>query len=479
MRVVKILKETLRGNKWFILFVTVIAPFMATLDASVTNIALPVMAHKLHVDSGAISWVSNSYFVTLIVDILFFGKLGDLKGRTKVFQFGVLILTIGSILCSISPTFTILIAARVIQALGAGAAMANSQGIIASVFPKNERGKALGINGAFVALGIITGPSLGGFIVSTFGWTYMFWINIPIGIFICIAGLFVFPHESTSNGRIDVLGTLLFAVSMFLLFYALQECQKLGFFSHIILACLVIAIVCFAAFIILQKRIAEPLLDLSIFHNKWFSVSIFCSYTSYFAIACFSFVLPFYLEDVHGMSAGTAGLYMAIYPLLLALISPLSGALSDKIGSKILTLIGLLLTCAGLVFVAYLTREYSLGIISFIIAVMGIGNGAFQSPNNSIVMSTVSSDKMGIAGSVNALVRYIGQAMGIAISNVLLYGGMSIKLGKHITNFTVKNAVGVNAFLFGMKFACIVGSAICLTGVVLTVSRLGDGHLKN
>lgn len=208
--------------------------------------------------------------------------------------------------------------------------------------------------------------------------------------------------------------------------------------AYFICYCARSVIACFIVFIVLQNSVAEPLLDLSIFHNKRFSVSIFCAYTSYFAIACFCFVVPFYLEDVRGMNVATAGLYMVIYPLVLVFISPLSGALSDKIGAKSLTLIGLFLTAICLIFVAYLTKDYSLSFVLFIIATMGIGNGAFQSPNNSIVMSNVSPDKMGIGGSVNALVRYVGQAMGIAISNVLLYGVMSVKLGKRVTNFVAK-----------------------------------------
>lgn len=201
------------------------------------------MARSLHVDSGTIAWVANAYTVTLTATILFFGRLGDLKGQTRVFEFGTLIFTIGSILCSLSSTFPILIGARIFQALGASATMANSQGIIVRTFPANERGKALGINGAFVALGLVVGPSVGGFIISCAGWPYMFWINIPFGIFIMIAGMAAFQKEKGKEGRLDLFGTVLFAATMDSFFYALQEGQIKGFSNPVILICFAVAVV--------------------------------------------------------------------------------------------------------------------------------------------------------------------------------------------------------------------------------------------
>ena len=464
-----------RKNKWFILIITVLAPFMATLDASVVNIAQPVMARCLHVDSGTIAWVANAYTVTLTATILFFGRLGDLKGQTRVFEFGTLIFTIGSILCSLSSTFPILIGARIFQALGASATMANSQGIIVRTFPANERGKALGINGAFVALGLVVGPSVGGFIISCAGWPYMFWINIPFGIFIMIAGMAAFQKEKGKEGRLDLFGTVLFAATMASFFYALQEGQIKGFSNPVILVCFAVAVVCFVIFLIRQRRTEQPLLDLKIFQNRQFSVSILCAFISFAAIGCFTLIAPFYLEDARSLSPAMAGLYMTSYSLMFIIISVLSGTLSDKVGAEGLTVIGLILLGVGAVLTSVLKVDTPFAAIALSFALMGIGNGFFQSPNNRLVMSSVPKDKYGIGGSVNGLMRYIGQAAGIAVSNVLLYGGMSAKLNRHITNYIPGHT---DAFLFGMKLSCTVAAAICFIGGIITVIRLYSARRK-
>jgi EmrB/QacA subfamily drug resistance transporter len=463
-------------NKWAILFVTVMLPFMATLDTNIVNVALPIMADKLQVTSSMIAWVASAYLIVLTSGILFFGRLGDLKGHTKVFRYGILVFTFGSFLCSLSPTFEILIFARIVQSLGAAATMANNQGIISSAFPKNERGRALGINGAFVALGTLAGPSLGGFIISMAGWEYMFWINVPIGIIVFVAGFWIFPkEEETADGSLDFLGAVLFAFSMIPFFVALQQGQAVGFTSPFILSCFALAIVSFLLFLFVQKKSKDPLLKLDIFKNRWFSISIFCSFTSYMAISCYNIVLPFYLQDVLRMVPAVAGLYMTIYPLLIVLVSPASGYLSDKIGSEILTLLGLVLTSAGLLLMSTLTEQVSLVVMGLFIIIMAIGNGLFQSPNNSLVMSSVAQDKLGIGGSVNALVRSIGQTAGIAVSTSLLYGGMSMKIGRHVTDYVPGRN---DAFLFGMRFSYLAAAAICMLGVIITAVRLHDRRAK-
>lgn len=463
------MQKKLYNNKWLILCITALSPFMATLDASVVNIALPVMAKNLKVDSSAVSWIINAYLITLVSTILAMGKWGDLRGQTKVFQFGVIFFTIGSICCSLSPNFTCLIISRVIQAFGAGATMANSQGIIAKTFPIEERGKALGINGAFVALGILAGPSIGGFIISVAGWPYMFWVNVPIGILTFISGILIFPKEKTKSGKLNIKSVLIFALAMVSFFYGLQESQRMGFTNPIILVCFLIAIILTAYFIKTQKNIATPLLDIRIFNNKWYTVSIICAFTSFIGIACFSLIMPFYLQDIRNMSPAVAGLYMTIYPLILVFLSPLSGSLANRVGAEKLTLVGLTLTVIGLIAMISLNITTPLKFVVIFIIILGLGNGMFQSPNNFLVFNTLDKNQYGVGGSVNALVRTVGQAMGTALSTMLLYAGMSLKLGKHTTDFIQGQD---HAFIFGMRIAWITVAAICAIGVYSTAKRL-------
>ncbi|MGH4121206.1 MFS transporter [Clostridium sp.] len=458
------------NSRWVILFIVVMVTFMATLDSSIVNVALPVMANSLNVTSGGIQLVVTSYLIIISATILIFGRLGDMAGKTKVFKFGLALFTLGSLFCGITNSFSSLILARVIQAIGASAVMANSQGIITETFPANERGRALGITGTFVALGALVGPALGGFIVDSISWKYIFLINIPIGILTFFYAFKLLPkgHKKV-KGKMDGVGALLFMFAVVPLFAALGKGQEVGFTQPIILLGFLIAIISFIAFIMVEKRIENPLLQLQIFENKLFSLSIFCGFISFLAIFCSIIIQPFYLQNVMKFSPGFTGLILMIYPLILSVVSPVSGHLSDKIGSEILTFIGLMFTSFGLLLMSTLNEQSSVMSMVFFIGAMSIGNGLFQSPNNSLIMSTVPRDKLGVAGSINGLVRNLGMVCGIALSTTLLYNRMSYKIGHHVTDYVVGRS---DAFVYGMKTVYITAAAICMIGAILTFLRL-------
>ncbi len=466
-----------KKNKWVILFTVLMVTFMATLDGSIVNVALPVMTNALNVTSASIQLVVTSYLIIISATILLFGRLGDMIGKSKVFMFGIGLFTLGSLLCGITSTFSILVLSRVIQAIGAAGTMANSQGIITEVFPPNERGRALGINGTFVALGSLLGPAVGGFILDVGKWEYIFLINVPIGIITLFFGFELLPKTNkTIKEKLDGFGAILFVFAIVPLFVALGKGQEIGFTHPMILTSFAVSIIAFIIFIMVERRQENPLLQLEIFKNKLFSLSIFCAFLSFIAIFCSNIIQPFYLQEAMGFSPSTAGLVLMTYPLVISVIAPVSGYLSDKFGSEILTLIGLSLTSLGLFLMSSLT-DYS-SIISMVVftAVMALGNGLFQAPNNSLVMSTVPRDKLGIAGSVNALTRNLGMICGIALSTIILYNRMSYKIGYHVTDFVVgRNDV----FIYGMRIVYITAAVICLVGVVLTSSRLLSKKTKS
>lgn len=463
-------------NRWVILFIVVMVTFMSTLDSSIVNVALPVMAKALNVTSAGIQLVVTSYLIIISATILVFGRLGDIVGKTKVFKFGIALFTLGSLLCGITSSLEILILARVIQAIGAAACMANSQGIITEVFPSNERGRALGITGTFVALGSLIGPPLGGFIVGASSWEYIFLINVPIGIIILFYGFKILPKgHKKAKGKLDGLGAVLFMFAIVPLFVALGQGQQVGFTQPIILSGFLIAIIAFIAFIMVEKKRENPLLQLQIFENKLFSLSIFCAFISFVAIFCSNIIQPFYLQDVMKFSPAFTGLILMTYPLILSVVAPISGHLSDKIGSEILTFIGLLVTSLGLLLMSTLNEHSSIISMVLFIAAMSIGNGLFQSPNTSLIMSTVPRDKLGIAGSINALVRNLGMVCGIALSTTLLYNGMSYKIGYHVTDYVAGRN---DAFIYGMKIVYITAAIICMVGATLTFLRLFRSKAK-
>ncbi len=217
-------------NRGLILAIVVLLPFMGTLDSTIINVALPAMVKIFEVNMTSIQLIVISYLVTIVSTILFFGRLGDIKGKSKIFNLGLLVFTIGSLLCGLSKSFSSLVFFRIIQALGASAAMANNQGIITQVFPANERGKALGINATFLALGTMLGPALGGFIISYLSWHYIFFINIPIGIIAVIMGFKILPKKiEDKKEKIDFLGAGIFGASVICLFCSLLVGQRVGY----------------------------------------------------------------------------------------------------------------------------------------------------------------------------------------------------------------------------------------------------------
>ena len=464
------LPDVPNDRRWLILILITIMTFMDTLDSSIVNVALPTMSKNLGVNSGTIAWVVTIYLIIISASILIFGRLGDIFGQTRIFNLGIVLFTAGSALCGISHSLTFLLLGRCVQAIGASATMANSQGIITRVFPGNERGRALGFIGSAVALGSLAGPALGGLIVSVTSWDYIFWINIPIGVVCFILCMKYLPAQAKrKNESMDLLGAALIILFIVPLFFAINQSQVWGLTDPRILAGIAVAVVSLIFFIIAEKRSSMPLLDLSIFQNTWFTISIICGFLSFVVLFTSNIVHPFYLQDVREFSPGTAGLLMTVSPLIMGFTAPIAGHLSDRIGSEILTLIGLSITAVGMLLMATMNQTTSVLLICVFVGIVSIGNANFQSPNTSLIMSSVSRDKLGIGGSVNALARNLGMITGISLSTTLLYGSMSRQLGQRVTGYVA----GQNeSFLYGMRIVYLVATGICLICVAITAMRL-------
>lgn len=463
-------------NRGLILFNIVLLTFMACLDSSIVNVALPVMADYFKVGMNSIAIIVSSYLIAISATILIFGRLGDIKGTVRVFKIGIIIFTLGSLMCAIANSLYLIVLARVIQAIGAAGFMATNQGIITRVFPAGERGKALGITGSFVALGTLVGPPLGGFIVDAAAWQYIFLINIPIGIFAFILGLKILPRDEESiKARLDIKGALLFLVFIVALFAAILSGEQIGFSEPPVLIGFGLAIAAFIIFIKVELAEDSPLLQLNIFRNQLFSLSILCGFLLFVAMNCSNILLPFYLQDVIKMSPSVSGLYLMTYPLVLFIVAPISGHLSDKIGSELLTLIGLVIFSSAFFMMATLDQQLEPVKLVVIIAIMALGNGMFQSPNNSLIMSSVPRDRVGIAGSINALVRNLGLVVGISVSTLILYGVMSSQLGYKVTTFVEGKEA---EFAFAMRVTYISAGLISLIGAILTALRLFQKRYK-
>lgn len=461
-------------NKWSILFTVLVMTFMVTLDGSIVNVALPVLEKELHAGMGDVEWISSIYLIVTCASILIFGRLGDMLGKVRVFQFGVALFTAGSLLCSISGTLPLLIAARAVQGLGGAAALANNQGIITETFPPQERGKALGLVSTFVALGSMAGPTLGGFILTVLPWTYIFLINIPVGIVSFIIGLKTLPRRKPAHpGKLDAKGAVLMAFSIILLFGSVTMLQNGA--SIPVIAALIVGAVLFLVFVLVERRAKEPLVPMGIFRNKMFSINLFTMLTAFIAIGASNIILPFYLQDARKFEPGLAGLLMTVIPLVTAVIGPVSGALSDRIGCELPTMIGLFLSTSGLLLLAALTIGTPIFILVLFMAVLALGSALFQSPNNSLVMGSVGREELGFVGSLAGLVRNLGMSIGITAGTTLLYNRMSAKAGYHVTSYVAGRD---DIFLYGLRWVYIMLAVVVLIGAVLTVIRFAGARKK-
>lgn len=460
--------DTYQNKKGIVLFVVVAMTFMATLDSSIVNATLPVMSKKLSVPLSSIEWVIASYVIIICATLLFFGRLGDIIGKTKVFQYGSVLFTLGSLLCGGANSFILLIISRFIQGIGASAYMANNQGIITEIFPKEGRGKALGILATAAALGTMIGPPAGGIIVSYLSWNFIFLINVPIGIIVFIMGVKYLPKTKKTRQKLDISGAILQFWGTSLFFGSFILAQRIGFENIGIIGALIVSIILIVVFIYIETRSNQPLIALKIFKNKLFSVSLICAFISFACIAASTILLPFYFQDTLKLSPSTTGFLLMVSPIIIAIFSPICGTLSDKIGSEILSLIGLLFMSIAFFLLSFLTEDSDKLEVIIFMTVMTLGQSLFQPSNNSLIMSNCPREQLGIAGSINSLVRNLGQIVGITLSTTLLYTFMSQKLHYHVLGYVFGKDY---AFIYGMKNDYIILSIICSIGIFLTLAR--------
>ncbi|WP_225047362.1 MFS transporter [Lacticaseibacillus kribbianus] len=457
-------------NRWWIITAVGMFTIMSTLDGSIVNIALPVMARDLGVPMNQAEWVVSSYLIVICALLLLMGKLGDTLGKIRVFRLGTVLFTIGSLFAGFNHSFALLLAARVVQALGASMTMANNNGIITEVFPLRERGKALGLIGSFVSVGSIAGPGIGGLILGQLPWGYIFWINIPIGLLTMVMGQLVLPRDlAPSHAPIDWAGFASFVALIVPFFVAVNLGQVVGFGDWRVLTLFLVAVLALLLFIRIERRHSAPLVSFKLFQNAEFTISLLAGFLIFVTNFFFNVISPFYLENARGLSATTAGYILMIFPIVQVVVAPLAGSLSDKIGPYTITLVGLVIILVSQLGYAFLNLSTSLAWVLLLIGVMGLGNGSFQSPNNTVVMSAVDAQDLGIAGGLNALARNLGMVVGISTATTVLFSAMSHTAGRKVTTYLPAHP---DYFIVGMHVAFAVAAVICLVAVGLTAYRM-------
>jgi EmrB/QacA subfamily drug resistance transporter len=408
-------------GKWAVLAILAIGIFMATLDSSIVNISLPTIAMYFQVPlSGTIEWVIIAYLVVIAGVLLTIGRLADITGRKMLWVAGLVIFTVGSATCGAAPALPILIIARAFQGLGSALIMSVSPAMLIGAFPAEERGRALGLNAVFVALGAGCGPTLGGLITANFSWRWIFYVNVPLGVLGVVTSLLVLRERHTrASGRFDPIGALLLAVGLVALTLGLSFGQEWGWRSWSLILTLSIGVLAFVLLVVSGQRVRDPIIDFSLLRNRVFvsaNVSLIMSFLAIFAV---SFMLPFYLEELRAFSIVESGLLLSPLPLAIAVIAPFSGALADRIGTRWLAALGLTIACLGLVFISQLNAHSSVTDIVWRLLVTGVGQALFQSPNNSALMGSAPRTRQGVAAGFLATGRVIGQSVSVALAGAI------------------------------------------------------------
>lgn len=469
--------KIVQKNRWWILVAVSMFTFMSTLDGSIVNIALPTMSKDMQVPMNQAEWIVSVYLMVVCSCLLLFGKIGDSWGKIKIYRLGTLVFTVGSLLCGFNHSLTFLLFARVVQAVGASMTMATNTGIITEVFPMNERGRALGLIGAFVSLGSIAGPGLGGLILASLPWSYIFWINVPVGIITMLVSEKFLPKDITLSGHaIDKGGFAAVAATIMTFFGGVFLGQEHGFLTVVPLSLFALAIISFVAFIMIEKRVKLPLVTFSIFKNKIFTMSLITAVLIFSSNFFINVVVPFYLQNARGLSPSVAGLLMMVFPLLMVVGSPLSGYLTDRVGPEILVVIGLGLLSVTQLMYMFMKVDSPLWYYVIATALMGLGNSLFQSPNNTMVMSSVTVENLGLAGSLNSFARNFGMVAGISMATTILYHAMSSKMGERVTTYIEGRP---DVFIYGMKITFLGSLLLCIVALCLTLWRIKQqGGLK-
>jgi EmrB/QacA subfamily drug resistance transporter len=408
-------------SKWAVLAILAIGIFMATLDTSIVNISLPTISTYFQVPlNGAVEWVIIAYLVVIAGLLLTIGRLADMTGRKLLWVVGLILFTLGSAICGAAPYLGILIAARAFQGIGGALIMSVSPAMLTSAFPPEERGRALGMNAVFVALGTSVGPTLGGLITANFSWRWIFYVNVPLGVIGVIASLLVLKErQQRTVGRFDPAGALLLATGLIALTLGLSFGEEWGWTSPGLIATLVISVISFGLLVIVEHRSSDPVIDFRLLQNRVFvsaNISLIMSFLALFAV---SFMLPFYLEELRGFSVIEAGLLLTPLPLAIAVIAPFSGALADKIGSRWLAATGLTIACIGLVLISQLNAQSSVLDIIWRLLVTGVGQAIFQSPNSSALMGSAPRNRQGVASGFFATGRVMGQSISVALAGAI------------------------------------------------------------
>ena len=461
--------------RWWALSTTSLGALLASLNMSTLVIALPELTRSLHTGVLDVTWVLLSYMLAQTAAVLTVGRLGDMWGRKRLYVAGFATFTVMALLSGFAGSAWELIVMRAIAGVSGALMMANSGAIVTDAFPKRELGLALGINVMVVAVGSAVGPVLGGWLTS-FGWQWVFWFNVPVALVGSVWSYAVL-RETRGSGRrqrIDWLGNAVFLIALSGLLISLSMGGIEGWTQPLVIAGAIAFVIGLPLFIAIEPRVPEPLLDLSLFRHRIFAIGNLSQVLNATSRMGLLFLLVFYFQGPQQRDPVTAGLLVTPIAALMFLVSPVSGWISDHVGSRVPASLGLALTGVGLLVMALVMgRDTSYPLLAVGMALVGAGAGMFNSPNASSIMASVPAEQRGLASGVRMLTAMIGSMFSIAFVLAIITSSLPkevmLKIFSGVT--TGLTDAQVNPFVNGVRGTLFVLAAISLLSAPLSLLR--------
>ena len=457
--------------KWVALSVTTVGVFMGSLDSTIVVIGLPTILQDLHFSMVHGIWIITGYILMMTILLVLLGRLADLYGRVRLYNLGFVIFTVGSLFCALSQTGNQLIISRFLQGAGAALLLANSIAIITDAFPKGELGMGVGTNNMASNLGAIAGYTLGGVMIRYFGWRSIFLINIPIGIFGTIWGYMRLKEISVKpiGEKFDYVGSILYCISLGTILFALTIGDPLSARN---IAIFTGGLALFVAVIFFELRQKYPTLDLTIFKIRIFAASTAASFLNTLAFNCGPFLRSLYLQLILGYSALKTGVMLIPMEIVIFILSPISGRLSDRYGSIWLSSAGLAVNASALFWFSTLNERSSYGAVLTSLFLFGFGSALFNSPNLSSAMRAIPAEKRGVAAGVRMTLNMTASALSVPFSLLLMTLVLPYsKLSQIVGSSQLISSNEVSIFLKAINHACLILGIIVLTAIIPSLLR--------
>ena len=465
--------------KWWVFSTIAIGTFLSVVDHGSVLVALPNIERHFGSDLPSVQWIVVGYALAISVLILPMGRLGDIIGRKQVYIGGMVIFVVAAALAGVSPNLSSLIAAKIFQ--GVGSAMVQSAGIamVITSFPGTERGKALGTHLSVVGAGVIAGPAIGGLLVSAFEWRSVFFANVPVGIFTIFISMLILPlakpeppAEGEARQRFDWGGAVFSGLALLGFLLVVGNGDRLGWTSGLIVSGAIATVLVSAAFVWWELHFPTPMLDLSLFKRKLVSFGVAAGWFSFLGSSASRFMMPFYMQRVLELSPREVGLLLIPPAMCMVLLGPISGRLSDRFGSRGLTVGGLTVSAVAWVIMATSLTEFSPKLLIVVLLMaQSAGTALFNSPNNSSILSAVERSQYGVVSALTQLVRNSANVTSIAIATTVVVATMGARGVE--PSLDAVNPDVAEAFVAGLKWAFWMMAGLLSVGIILSALRGG------